>query len=228
MSVDIERLVSEGRKALSEPEAAEFLSGFGIPFPPQIRAASANEAAEAAESIGYPVVVKGAGSKMLHKSELGAVMLDIRSKQEVLHACSKIEASAKDLLEGFWVQKFIPAKREFVAGLIRDIQFGPSVMFGLGGIFTEVLKEVSFRIAPVSKRDAIELINETAAGKLASGVRGLAPANMDSLVKIISALGEIGLNYPQIAEIDLNPVRISDDGEVFVVDALVTLNKKEQ
>ncbi len=219
----IKDAIEKGRTALNESESKLFLSAYDLPFPVEKTVSSAEEAAAASDEIGYPVAVKGFGSRLLHKSEAGAVALDLRSKAEVEKACAEIYGRAGDMVEGFIVAQFVKAEREFVCGMARDAQFGPAVMFGLGGIFTEALKDVSFRIAPIDKNMALQMMNEIKGKKLLGAIRGLAPADVDAIADILIKLGGIGLEFPSVSEIDLNPVRVTKEGKAVVVDALVTL-----
>lgn len=219
----IKEALEKGRTALNEAESKLFLSAYGLPFPVEKNAVNGREAAAAAGEIGYPVVIKGFGSGLLHKSEAGAVALDLRSKAEVEEACAAIKDRAGDMVEGFIVAQFVKAEREFVCGMVRDSQFGPAVMFGLGGIFTEALKDVSFRIAPINKEAALQMMNEIKGKKLLGAIRGLAAADAGALADILIKLGNIGLEHPAVSEIDLNPVRVTKEGKAVVVDALVTL-----
>jgi len=214
---------SAGRTAMSESEAKNFLKGFGIPLPGERAVKSLAEAREAALALGLPVVLKGGGHRLLHKSEAGLVHLDLRTLDEVERAYRHITEKGGDLVEEVLVEQFVKARREVVAGLVRDPQFGPAVMFGLGGIFTEALKDVAFRIAPLSRLDARELMDEVKAAALLKPVRGTQAADLEALGRILITLGDLAMAHPDIREMDLNPVCIQDDGTPCVLDALITL-----
>ena len=157
------------------------------------------------------------------------IELDIKDENALEVAYKALEERGQGKLDGILVQQMIKGEREFVAGLIRDPQFGPCVMFGLGGIFTEVLKDVTFRVAPLEKRDALEMMDEIRSKKLLDAFRGKPAVNREVLAETLINLGKIGLENEEIAEIDVNPIKIKDDMPI-AVDALVVLrdNKKPQ
>jgi acyl-CoA synthetase (NDP forming) len=147
-------------RTLSEEESRKILGAYGIPLVESRTVRSAEEAVKAAGELGYPVAVKGTGSDLAHKTESGVVLLDLQDPAGVEGAYREIEAKAGEKLEAVLVQPMLPSDREFVAGIKRDPQFGPCVMFGLGGVFTEVLKDVCFRVAPLERIDAGEMLDE--------------------------------------------------------------------
>ena len=159
----------------------------------------------------------------MHKTERGLVQVNLSSSQAVLAAATAMASEAGPELEGFLIQPFIQGKRELVAGLFRDRQFGPVIMLGLGGIFTEVLSDVTFRVAPLTQSDALEMIGEIKARRILDAFRGEAAVNRDALVQTLMGLSRIALAHPRISEIDINPLLISADGGVCAVDALVVL-----
>jgi acyl-CoA synthetase (NDP forming) len=212
-----------GRSALTEAEAKQLLGHFGVPVVDEKVAGSGAEAADVAERMGFPVVVKGLGAKLTHKTERGLVRLGVGDRQQVLEAARAIAAEAGAELEGFLVQPMLAGRREFVAGLIRDPQFGPVVMFGLGGIFTEALKDVTFRIAPVSEDEAARMLDELKSSALLGGFRGEAPVDRAALVGALTGLSRLGLQCPQVEEVDINPLLADARGRVAAVDALVVL-----
>ena len=165
-------LKQQNKTRINEVEAKDLLKEFDVPVVPETVAANTQEAVAAADAFGYPVVVKGLGAELAHKTELGIVHLDLKTAQAVQNAVETIAASAGDDLEGFVVQPQIKGQRELVAGLFRDPQFGPIVMFGLGGIFTEALADVSFRLAPMSMTDATEMLSEIRAKAMLGPYRG--------------------------------------------------------
>jgi acetyl-CoA synthetase (ADP-forming) len=221
-SAILEKALQEGRKTLSEYESKEFLKSYGIPVTREILVRRREECAKAARTLGYPLVLKGCSPSLAHKTEKGMVRLDLRSEQETLAAfdalASRMEGSAKDIL----VQEMIRGPRELVAGMTRDPQFGPCVMFGLGGIFTEILKDIAFRVAPLEKRDALDMTREIKAHKILGAVRGMPAADLDLLCDILMKVGMIGMENDLIQEIDINPLILSGDKPV-AVDALVVL-----
>lgn len=210
-----------GRAALNEHEAKGFLAGFGIPVGRELFVADPAAALRAAAEIGYPVVLKAAGEGIQHKTELGAVSLNLKSEAEIRQEARRLLAIAG--CEGLIVQELVPGERELVCGLTRDARFGPCVMFGLGGIFTELIDDAVFRIAPLGLPAALEMMAEIRTAKILGAFRGQAPADRAALARIIVSLGEIGCQYDEVGEIDLNPVKIRPDGTPVAVDALVVL-----
>ena len=222
----VEDAVKRGEKTLSESDSKKVLSAYAIPVTKERVAGSLDEAKDIAREIGYPVVLKGSSSTLTHKTELNMIELDIKDDKALEEAYKALEERGKGELEGILVQQMIKGDREFVAGLIRDPQFGPCVMFGLGGIFTEVLKDVTFRVAPLEKRDALEMMDEIRAKKLLDSFRGKPAVNREVLADTLINLGRIGLENEDIAEIDVNPLKVQDDMPV-AVDALVVLRDQK-
>jgi acyl-CoA synthetase (NDP forming) len=223
MRLMIEKALKAGQKALSEHESKRLLAAYGVPVVPEHVATDADGAVHLAEQIGYPVVLKGLGATLLHKTERGLVHLNLASKSAVARSARAIIQEAGDELEGILVQPLITGKREFVAGLSHDPVFGPTVMFGLGGIFTEALADISLRIAPLSEHDAQEQIGEIKAGKLLGPFRGEKAVDRAALARTLLALSTIAREHPEISEIDINPLLVSPEGKVYAVDALVVL-----
>ncbi len=223
----IDEAMQRGDKTLSEFDSKKVLEAYSIPVTKEFIAKSLDEAKKFAQEIGYPVVLKGHSSKLTHKTELNMIELNLKDASAVETAYKALEERGKGELEGVLVQQMIKGEREFVAGLIRDPQFGPCVMFGLGGIFTEVLKDVTFRVAPLEKRDALEMMDEIKARKLLDNFRGKPAVNREILASALINLGKIGLEIPEIAEIDINPMIINNDVPV-AVDALVVLKDRKQ
>jgi len=224
----IEKAKSEGRTALTEAEAKNLLKQYGIPVVKEISVKKQSELGNAAQSIGYPVVLKGLGSRLTHKTEKGLVKLNLKNKEDVHSAAIYIKDAAGDDLEGFLIQPMLEGKREFVAGLFYDEQFGPAVMFGLGGVFTEAIGDVVFRLAPLNEREARLMIQELHAKKLLGDFRGEKAPDMDALVKVLVGLSEIAMTIPEIKEIDINPLLVNPEGKVTAVDALIVLGKRAE
>jgi len=218
----IEDAYRRGDKALNEYESKRLLKAYGIPVTEERVALTVEEALEAAHAIGYPVALKGSSRTLTHKTEHGLVELGIQGDDALEKAFAAITERGAGQLDGILVQQMVKGDREFVAGLIRDPQFGPCVMFGLGGIFTEVLKDVTFRIAPLTTRDALEMMDEIKARKLLDEFRGKPAVNREVLAATLVNLGKIGLELDQVAEIDINPMIVHGDIPV-AVDALVVL-----
>ena len=164
------------------------------------------------------MVLKGCGADLTHKSEVGVVKLNLTTATEVASAFRAIETAAAGALDGILVQPHIGGTRELVAGMIRDPQFGPCVLLGLGGIFTEVLDDVSFRIAPLRESDALAMMEGIRGAAILSSVRGAAAADRSALSRILVALGRIGLENDRI---DVNPLVLQDNGIPVAVDAAI-------
>ncbi len=217
----LQEALSSGRQALTEYEAKQFLSSFGIPVCREVLAHTPEEAAAQAASIGFPVALKASGEKMLHKTEAGGVVLYLKNKEEVAQEGARLLAIPG--CEALLISEMVSGAREFVCGLMHDPSFGPAVMFGLGGILTEALKDTTFRIAPLSAYDAGDMMTSIRAAKLLETFRGEAAADKNKLAQILTAIGDIGLQFPEIAEIDINPLIIRADGSPVAVDALIAL-----
>jgi len=219
----IAKALKEGRTTLSEYESKQVLSSYGIPVTREVLVNDLQRLKAAASEIGYPLVLKGCSSDIAHKTEKGLIRVDIRNEEEARSAFEEImghmSASGAVL-----VQEMIKGQRELVIGLTRDPQFGPCIMFGLGGIFTEILKDISFRVAPLEKRDALEMMHDIKGRKILEAVRGMEAADLDMFSDILIKVGQIGLENEAVKEIDINPVIISGSKPV-AVDALVVLEQ---
>jgi acetyl-CoA synthetase (ADP-forming) len=222
----LDKALKEGRNTLSEYESKVILASYQIPVTREIMAESSDEVITAAHEIGYPVVMKGCAPDITHKTEKGLIRTDIRDDREALDTFNDIMAGMNGIKgAAALVQEMIRGKRELVVGLIRDPQFGPCVMFGLGGIFTEILKDVSFRLAPLEKRDALEMMGEIKAHKILDAIRGMDAVDREILSEMLINVGKIGTENDTIKEIDINPVIISGSRPI-AVDALVVLQSK--
>ena len=209
---------AEKRKVLLNFENSEIFDAYGIANPPTILASTADKAAEAAEKIGYPVVLKIVSPQILHKSDIGGVKLNIKSKEEVIHAFVDIISNAKRFgppnvqIYGVEVQKMINRAEhkkttEIIIGMNNDMQWGPVLMFGLGGIYVNFLKDVSFELAyKFDKDDALNLMNRTRAFTILKGVRGEPPSNIDEIAEILVRISQLVKDFPEISEIDVNPL----------------------
>jgi len=214
--------LSEGRSRLSEYESKRLLAAYGLPVTAEKLAINAEELIKAAAEIGYPLVIKACSADIAHKTEKGLIRVDVRNDQEALTAFDEIMAGMNGAGKAILVQQMIRGQRELVVGLTRDPQFGPCVMFGLGGIFTEILEDTVFRVAPLQKRDALDMMQEIKAHKILEAVRGLEAVDRQLMADILITVGQIGIENDRIKEIDLNPVIIAN-GKPVVVDALVVL-----
>ena len=221
----IEKALKEGRGVLSEHESKELLSVYQIPVAREMVVKTEGELIKAASDIGYPLVLKGCSPDLTHKTEQGLVKVDLRNDEETQAAFQEIMNSMQDKQKAVLVQELVRGSRELMVGMTRDAQFGPCVMFGLGGIFTEILKDISFRVAPIEKRDAKEMMQEIKGHKILEDVRGMPAADLEELSEILIRVGEIGLDNDAIKEIDVNPLILSGSKPV-AVDALVVLNPR--
>jgi len=217
----------EGRKFLLETEAKNVCTEYGIPVTKFSVAKNAEEAVKSAEKIGYPVVMKIVSPDVIHKFDVGGVLINLKTAREVESAFKKILENVKKhnpnaKIIGITVQEMAPASTEVIVGAIKDPQFGQTLMFGLGGIFVEILKDVTFRIAPITEQEAREMIIEVKAYPLLQGYRGQPPADIDAIAKILLATSRLIMDYPQIKELDLNPVIVYERG-AKTVDARIIL-----
>jgi acetate---CoA ligase (ADP-forming) subunit beta len=210
---------------LSEAESKALLARHGVPVPGEALVTTPEEAAEAAEQIGYPVVVKLCGAAVAHKTERGLVKLGLRDAAAVQAAAAELLAAARpeDGDVGLLVAAMVSGSRELIAGFVRDDEFGPCVMLGIGGIFAEALGDVAFRLAPLEAIDADDLIDDLANQALLGAVRGEPPVDRAALARILLALAEVGDGDERIRSIDLNPLIVAG-GVPVAVDALVELD----
>jgi acetyl-CoA synthetase (ADP-forming) len=218
----IQKALGEGRHVLSEYESKLLLAQYGIPVTRETVVDDETNLISAARDIGYPLVLKGCSSEISHKTETNVIRLDIRTDEEATTAFRQIKANMNGRPGGVLVQEMVRGQRELMAGLTRDPQFGPCVMFGLGGIFTEILKDVSFRLAPLKHLDALDMMQEIKGHKILEAVRGMEPVDTDMLAQVLISLGDIGVENDPIKEIDINPLIIRR-GKPVAVDALVVL-----
>lgn len=213
-----EAVRKDARTNLIGSEAAQVAEAYGIPAAPSVLARTAEEAVSAAEKMGYPVVLKLAAPKIQHKTDLGGVKLNIKCADDVRknfdEIISTVRAKMPDAqISGVEVQKMMPPGREMIIGMSRDPQFGPMIMFGLGGIYVNLLKDVSFRMAyKLTRRQIEDMIKETKAYTLLRGFRGEAPADIDAIVDAIARIARLTLDFPEIAELDINPVFAYEKG----------------
>lgn len=219
--------VKDGRKNLLETEAKAVCRDYGIPVTKSELATNEQEAARLAEKIGFPVVLKILSPDIIHKSDVGGVMVNLKDAKEVRDAYQQImknvkNHNAKAKILGILVQEMAPSSTEVIVGAIKDPQFGPALMFGLGGVFVEVLKDVTFRIAPVAADEAREMIGEVKAYPLLKGYRGSPPADIDAIVKIILATSKLVMEHQEVKELDLNPIMVYEKG-AKTVDARIIL-----
>jgi len=186
-----------------------------------------DEALRSADAIGYPVVLKIVSHQIIHKSDVGGVVVDLRNAEELRAAYRNILKAVKKNMPaadvtGMLVEEMLPSSTEVVVGATRDPQFGHVIMFGLGGVFVEVLKDVSFRAVPINASDAREMITELNAFPILGGYRGKPPADIGALVDILLKTSRLVTDHPEISEVDLNPILVSEKGGK-AVDARIVL-----
>lgn len=233
-----ETALSEGRTFVLEHEAKDIMSAYGLPIPAYATATTADDAVVESSKIGYPVVLKILSKDILHKSDAGGVKVNLKSDVEVRKAFDEIMENAKkygekngievDLSRGVFISEFADMGTEVIVGVTKDPQFGHAIMFGLGGIFVEVLKDVTFRLIPLTEVDAREMVREIKAAKILDGVRGQAPRDVDALIDVILTVSKMIDENPEINELDCNPAFVYEKGKgVLVVDARILIDNPD-
>jgi acyl-CoA synthetase (NDP forming) len=217
----------EGRKSLLETEAKIVCREYGIPVTRFDLAKSEADAVKSANAIGYPVVLKIVSPDILHKSEVGGVEVGLKNKNEVRQGYRRIlenvkKNNSKAKIVGIMVQEMAPPSTEVIVGAVKDPQFGPAVMFGLGGIFVEVLKDVAFRVVPFTEDEAREMISEIKAYPILKGYRNTPAADIKAIANILLSVSRLITDYPAIKEIDLNPILVYQKG-AKAVDARIII-----
>lgn len=223
----IETARQQGRKSLLEPEAMGVLQAYDLPVHPGKLATHVDAAIEAAQEIGYPVVLKIVSQDIVHKSDIGGVQVNLANETEVRQAYDTImvnasKLTAADRIEGVLVTAMAAKGQECIVGMAVDPVFGPVMMFGLGGIFVEVLKDVAFRVAPVTLDEVADMVTEINGFKILTGLRGESPKDIEAIIATIQKLSHVALAHPEIKEIDMNPVIVHDKG-ISLVDSRIIL-----
>jgi acyl-CoA synthetase (NDP forming) len=224
----IDKAKSEGRTVLTEVESKQILEEAGIPIATAQLATTREEAVATARQIGLPVVLKIVSPDISHKSDVGGVKLNLGSEEEVAAAFDEIVEAARRAepeaaVLGVSVQKMARPGVEVIMGMTKDPQFGPVLMFGLGGVFVEVLKDVSFRIVPLEPRDARQMIRDIQGFPVLEGFRGQEPADLAALEDMLMRLSAFVEEHPELQELDLNPIFAYKDG-ALAVDARIVLS----
>jgi len=220
----------ENRTFLLEPESKQLMKEIGIITTDFQVAKNSKEAIKVASEIGFPVVMKILSPQIIHKTDAGGVKLNIKSEKETEEAFKEILASAKKYdskaeIKGVLIEKMVKPSTEIIVGVTRDPTFGPAIMFGLGGIFVELLKDVSFRIAPIKVEDAREMIHEIKALPMLQGFRGGPNVKLELIVDVLMKISKLSIDYmDDILEIDLNPIFAYED-KILTVDARIILTK---
>jgi acetyl coenzyme A synthetase (ADP forming)-like protein len=224
----IDAAKNERRSALTAPEAKRVADAYGIPVPKEGLATSADAAATLAAQIGFPVVLKIVSPQILHKTDAGGVVTGVPSADAARAAYAQIVAAAKAYdpkatIEGVQVQQQVGAALEVIVGAVTDPSFGKLIAFGLGGVLVEVVKDVTFRLAPATRDDALSMLDSIQAAELLKGVRGGEPVDRDALAQLVVAISELVTDFPEISEVDLNPVLARPDG-LTAVDVRIVLD----
>lgn len=222
-----------GQLQVGEAQAKEVLRAYEFNVPDGALAASADEAIEFAERVGYPVAMKIASPDVIHKSDIGGVKLNLNSADAVRDAFDlmmlRVEQRVPGArIDGVYIETMVRRGREIILGMTRDPQFGPMLMFGLGGIFVEVMKDVTFHIAPITKAEALQMLRATKSFALLTGVRGQASVDLDAIAEALQRISQLVTDFPQIEEMDINPFMVGSPGSPAVAaDARITLRQLE-
>ena len=214
----LQRVKAAGRKFVLEPEAHEIFRAYGFPVVPFAWARNADEAVKAATDLGYPVVLKIVSPDVIHKSDVGGVKLNLAAADEVRRAYAEILAAVARAhpgaaIQGMLVQKMVPQGRETILGMTRDPHFGPLLMFGLGGTWVEVFRDVNFQLAPISEDWALKMIQGLKGFRTLTGFRGEAPADLGAIVESLERLSQMVLDFGELKELDINPFMVFDEGK---------------
>jgi acyl-CoA synthetase (NDP forming) len=230
----VEQLINlskrENRFVLTEIESKQILLHLGIPIPEFYLATSADEAVNDSRNIGFPVVLKIVSPEIIHKTDANGVQLNLQNEEEVRYAYQEIIANAREYnpkarIVGVSIQKMIKTGTEVIIGMNRDEVFGPVLLFGLGGIFVELLKDVSLKVLPITEQDIDKMFTEIQASKLLHGFRGSKPVDLASLKEIILKISEFSRAHPEISEFELNPVLVQEAGKgALALDARIILS----
>ncbi len=227
ISKKIDEALKEGTKALTLELSRDIMEFAGVPFNKSGMSHSPEEAVKIADEIGYPVVMKVVSPQVIHKTEFGGVEVGVRSAADVeakyTEIVGRVKAKAPDAdIEGILLEEMVKGT-ELIIGMIDDAQFGPMLMFGIGGIFVEVYKDVSFRLIPITEGDAGEMLNELQGSALLKGVRGMPGADPKELTDILMSVSNLIVEHKQIKELDLNPLMITERGTI-AVDARIIID----
>jgi acetyl coenzyme A synthetase (ADP forming)-like protein len=225
----IDSVRKSGRRALNAPEAQQLCDAYGIPTPKQALAKSAADAAKTAARLRFPVVLKIVSDDILHKTEAGGVIVGLKTASEVRQAFERLVKSAKaykknPAIHGVQVQQMLTGGREVMVGAISDPSFGKLVAFGLGGVLVEVMKDITFRLAPASRKDALAMLDGVSAAELLRGVRGAKGVDRAALADIIQKVSKLVNDFPEILEVDLNPIFATDKG-AHAVDVRIVVGE---
>src|SRR5690242_18547743 len=224
----LDQAKASGRGALTAPEARGLCEAYGIAVPQEAVVTSAGDAGRVASSIGFPVVMKIVSPQILHKTEAGGVVVGVRNATDAEQAFANIVGNARRYdaratIEGVQIQQMLTGGQEVIIGAVTDPAFGKLVAFGLGGILVEVLKDITFRLAPATFEDALSMLDGIQAAEILRGVRGAKPVDREALASMIQRVSALVADFPEISELDLNPVFATDKGAT-AADVRVVLN----
>jgi len=231
----VKRIIAEARKSQYsnpvEPEAMEIFKAYNVPLPKAKLSKNIDEAAAVAREIGYPVVAKVVSPDIVHKSDAGCVKIDLNNEDEVKSAYSAVITAAKTYnkeasIQGVLISEMKPEGIEVIIGATRDPEFGAVVTFGLGGVFVEVLEDVAFRVAPLTKSEAYDMVHEIKGLPILKGIRGKEPGDIEAISNVIMEVSRLMLEHPEIEELDLNPILVYPKG-VVAVDARIIITKSK-
>jgi 3-hydroxypropionyl-CoA synthetase (ADP-forming) len=223
-------VISSRHKVVTEDQAKQILSEYGLRVPPYVMVNDAQQAAKESKAIGFPLVAKIVSPKILHKTEVKGVKTGLTSGDEVADVFNDMyKRLATDFeIRGVLLEKMVPPGVELIVGLQNDPQFGPVIMCGLGGVYTELFKDVSFRVLPISKRDALEMLEELKGRQILKGFRGSSPVNLDMLAEALVRIGTLGIDMaPYFESVDFNPMTVYPN-DYYIVDAKILLKEKPE
>nr|WP_319495278.1 acetate--CoA ligase family protein [uncultured Desulfobacter sp.] len=227
IAATIKTAVKQGIQSFNEDRAKDIFKQLGIPVVREIRIKAMADLHGAAQTIGFPVVLKGIARQILHKTEAGMVEVGITTEADLKKSAQKMKSLAGDSFEAFLIQPMIQGKRQFTAGMFKEPQFGPVIMFGVGGVLTEALKDTVFRLAPLSKTDIDAMLDSLRSRALLESFRGEAAVNRPVFESVLRRLSDLAISCPGIREIDINPLIIKPDGDPVAVDGLMIFEKYE-
>ena len=228
ISAAIDAFLQRGVTSLNEDQAKQIFKNLGVPVVEEMQVEFIEDLPKAGKALGYPVVLKGIAKETLHKSEAGMVQVGISKEGALKDAARKMLDRAGDNFEAFLVQPMIQGRREFTAGMFRDAQFGPVIMFGVGGVLTEALKDTVFRLAPLSEKDLEDMLDNLASQALLGPFRGEPGVNRSEFKSVLKGLSDLALACPGIKEMDINPLIVSPNGMPVAVDGLMILDPPKE
>lgn len=226
----IQKALQEGRSSMLANEAQQICNFHNIPVPQAYLTTDIRDAVLKAKKIGFPIALKIMSPQIIHKSDVGGVILNIKDEMELMTQYQKMatevpKRAPEAKILGILVAEMVPPSTELIVGAVRDNQFGPSIMFGMGGIFTEIYNDTAFRVAPIDKTDAWNMIHELRGSRILEGARGQPPANIDALISLLLRVSELMMDHDEISQLDLNPVMAYPD-RVCAVDTRIIVKQK--